>query len=780
MVLNKSSYTFVLKPGDHYEFEIEPVFYNTTTKIVEPMSASSKSTPREKKVCFGPITKFIKVDEEVLEIVNKNDERIQLPLGKLSPRIDQEDSMLKNTISCVSEKGLSALTSALNALVEKFHEEMCKKEGSESPGSESPTDAAGDNLDCSLLGESFPRCSSRSLLSKNSSKRCSQQMSSAGNMYREEDSRKKSKVDDNGEETEGEEDQLVEESRRCKKLESGEESERGGDRECEEEKGPQEVEDFMVRINEVVSQAVFMGILFEDCEVSNALMINREIVAKIKNSLQNHPDKCQCVIGVVRVVETLEKKKMVAKFQVFVNCEVFVAIQELSFEGIDFYGKDKVPAVVHTIEAGESLECETLGIFLQKNSKHFSEQMRESLNYQDLLRFCSLTIMNQGSGEDVKQFLKQALKDFGKGRQNSSLFIKFAMQSKQYLNKFETFTRLFETGSLNGQKLSGWQLCNVDKNRNRKKEKKLEVPVGLIKIHLDVTQATRDKLLDDLLNHDIGFAEYCSELKTGSELNEVRKSVENVAQSSFLDIKESCPDMFTDLNMKEFVGAKVTTAGPNNVYKRLVKHVETALGKSKTPEEPKDVPGEGCSELDSLSLLNLGRKMKGFSLVICALGQDKNFNQNSLMCVVEQVKDDKESAGVIINSYDENLREELKAEFDGTDILVEFIYVKKEQTSLVNGFQKQLQEVAVFAKKEYFSDRGVQTFHNCTIKDAISSIITDLVDIKAKVLYTFSEPYQAIELDPLGTLLRKGISVEYLAMKKLLNPIEARINKKIT
>jgi hypothetical protein len=54
MVLNKSSYTFVVKPGVHYEFEIEPVFYNTTTKIVEPMSASSKSTPREKNMRCKP------------------------------------------------------------------------------------------------------------------------------------------------------------------------------------------------------------------------------------------------------------------------------------------------------------------------------------------------------------------------------------------------------------------------------------------------------------------------------------------------------------------------------------------------------------------------------------------------------------------------------------------------------------------------------------------------------------------------------------------------------
>ena len=81
---------------------------------------------------FGPITKFIKVDEEVMEVVNKNDERIHLPLSKISPRIDPEDSRLKKTILCLVEKGVSALASALNALVNKFHDESCKKEVSTS------------------------------------------------------------------------------------------------------------------------------------------------------------------------------------------------------------------------------------------------------------------------------------------------------------------------------------------------------------------------------------------------------------------------------------------------------------------------------------------------------------------------------------------------------------------------------------------------------------------------------------------------------------------------
>ena len=81
---------------------------------------------------FGPITKFIKVDEEVMEVVNKNDERIHLPLSKISPRIDPKDSRLKKTILCLVEKGVSALASALNVLVNKFHDESCKKEVSTS------------------------------------------------------------------------------------------------------------------------------------------------------------------------------------------------------------------------------------------------------------------------------------------------------------------------------------------------------------------------------------------------------------------------------------------------------------------------------------------------------------------------------------------------------------------------------------------------------------------------------------------------------------------------
>ena len=389
-------------------------------------------------------------------------------------------------------------------------------------------------------------------------------------------------------------------------------------------------------------------------------------------------------------------------------------------------------------------------------------------------------MFNQGSGEDVKHFIKQSLKNFGKGKQNSSLFIEFAMLPESYLNKFEMFTRLFESGSLMGQKLSGRKLCNVDKNRNsRVKNSKLEVPLNLLKLHMSVPHTTREKLLDDLLNHQLDFTKYCATLKTSSEISNVKKNVEKVAKTSFSDLKEESPELFSDFNLKKFVGAKITPSGPNDVYKRLVKHVELAQSKQNEQQAAVELPHQACAEMDDLNILTLGRRMKGFQMMIFAMGKDESFNQNCLMCTVDQVIDDKECCGVIINSHDKNLRDDLKARFEGTGIVFEFIYVKRENVVVSNGFKKQLDEVAVFGNPEFFENKHIQTFYNCCVKEAISSIITDIVDIKSSVLYAFSEPGQGIELDPLGTLGRKQICVQYMALRNLLEPVQERINKKI-
>lgn len=774
---SKSSFMFLVKPGETYQFELEAFFYNNTSKVLEPISASSKTIAREKKVQFGPIVKFNLIDEEILEIVNKADERIQLLRIKLSPMLDSQDSMLKQIILKFRDKSTSALLAALNALVDKFHEEDCKVistiacEKEKISEAENIADTSEEERSILEEGNSFDKCSSVNLLSRNSSGRCSWNLSNAGSLYG--DKRKKLKSDDcnSGDET------VV--------SEGGVSSSKCGDDEQDlksEVDGDYDDNDLtMNRINEVITEAHFMGIKTDKCEIPNSLLINKDIVARLKESLMKHPDKSQCVIGVVRVMdENEENSKMLGKFQVFVNPELFLAVQELSFEGFDLFGKDKIAAVVHTVIDSEALSPETLGIFLNKNSKEFSCQLRENLTYQDLIRFCCLTVSNQGQGADVKDFIKEALKAFDKGKHLTSLFLYFALMPTSYLNKFEIFLRLFETGSLPGQKLSSRKLCNVDKNRKRKKDFKLEIPLSLLKLHKNVSQVNRDKLLEDLLEHNIDFPKYCSILKLSSEICDVKKTVEHVAKTNFGEIKEKCPDLFEDSILKSFVGAKVTSSGQNAAYNRLVKHVNIALTDDQRDETPVEQPLVVCSHSDNLNLLNLGRKMKQFDMIICNMGMDPTFNQQNSLCIVEQVKDPKsKSVGIIIDTNDEKWREEMSVNFGESDIVFEYIYVKREETLVSNGFQKELQAIAVFGKKEAFENKKIKSFYNCTAKEAIYSIIADIVSVKSAVLYSFSEAFQAFELDPLGTLARKKISVEYLAKRTLLTPLATKINKKI-
>ena len=65
--------------------------------------------------------------------------------------------------------------------------------------------------------------------------------------------------------------------------------------------------------------------------------------------------------------------------------------------------------------------------------------------------------------EDVKKYLKKRFKNISKGAQNVSTFLNFSFLSVGYLNKFEQFIRLFESGSLYGQKLSYRKVRNMDK-----------------------------------------------------------------------------------------------------------------------------------------------------------------------------------------------------------------------------------------------------------------------------------------------------------------------------
>ena len=183
----KSSYMFFVKPGEKYEFELEVLFYNNTTKGLEPISAASKTVPRDKKCAFGPVMKINAIDEEVFEIFNCKEENIQLFRSKLAPLLDSEDSMLKNVILKLNDKSTAALTCALNSVVEKFHvPESLKKLRDDKH------DFAAEESETSLLEDTGDdlECHSVSLLSKNSSKRCSIQISNAGSVYGEKRAKK--------------------------------------------------------------------------------------------------------------------------------------------------------------------------------------------------------------------------------------------------------------------------------------------------------------------------------------------------------------------------------------------------------------------------------------------------------------------------------------------------------------------------------------------------------------------------------------------------------------
>ena len=246
--------------------------------------------------------------------------------------------------------------------------------------------------------------------------------------------------------------------------------------------------DIMDSVNEVIKNARYKSINPDWCEIPAGISVNKDLVSQLKDALVTHPDKTQVFLGVVCVTD--DEDNMIGGFHVYVNPELFLALRELSLEGFSIQKNNFLPAIVHELGEHDSLDAVTLGMFLNKNSKDFSQKIRDNMKYQDLVRFCVSTISNQTKGSEVavKDYLKLALKEFSKGRSNWSLFISLASLPASYLTKFEQFIALFERGALFGQKLSGRQLCNADKKRKRKKSLKLMIPVTMLKLHMKVEE----------------------------------------------------------------------------------------------------------------------------------------------------------------------------------------------------------------------------------------------------------------------------------------------------
>ena len=93
----------------------------------EPLSASSRTTPRDKKVPFGPVKKVTVIDEQVIKIENETGDEVFLGVQKLAPLIDKEDSRLKQELINLQNKDTNVLAKCLNNLITKMHGEEFRK-----------------------------------------------------------------------------------------------------------------------------------------------------------------------------------------------------------------------------------------------------------------------------------------------------------------------------------------------------------------------------------------------------------------------------------------------------------------------------------------------------------------------------------------------------------------------------------------------------------------------------------------------------------------------------
>ena len=119
MSVCKSTFTFLLKEGEDFEYQLEPFFLNTKSQEVEPLSASPNSTPRANKKPFGAILKIVKIDEDIIQILNKESEVLCLEVKRLSPLIDTDESRLKNALTDLKVKPTDELVNSMSQLVAK-------------------------------------------------------------------------------------------------------------------------------------------------------------------------------------------------------------------------------------------------------------------------------------------------------------------------------------------------------------------------------------------------------------------------------------------------------------------------------------------------------------------------------------------------------------------------------------------------------------------------------------------------------------------------------------
>ena len=395
----KSVYTLLVVDGSRYKYELEPFFLNQKSKLLEPMSADSQSTPRHLKTDFGPVESIELLSGEVIELKNKENVALQLSVNRLNPLLDSKETKLKKTLLALQPQGPEALVSSLKCLLAKFHSP--ENELSVQQLTTPVTPNSKSNEGESENSEGFEGASEKSdehvetvMQSDGGSQSVSRQLSITldehGDLYE----------DENGNNQGGSEDAVCNKKRK-----------ESPEIETEEE----DFDDLLSEIVKVIERAEFNLINFQDANIPKDVQVDAELVQHLKALLQHTPDKTQIFVGVVCNVDENGKH---GKYQVCVNAEIFVALFELQIEGIQICAtEDSFYAVVHIITPENKVDTRSLVKYLNVNAKDFSDRVRNSTKYQDLVRFAATVVTNSKcSPESTTNFVKAALRGFSKGK----------------------------------------------------------------------------------------------------------------------------------------------------------------------------------------------------------------------------------------------------------------------------------------------------------------------------------------------------------------------------
>ena len=103
-------------PQDNLLLRGEPRRVGPTTVI---RAVYKMEYTRANKKPFGAIHKIAKIDEDIIQIFNKESEVLYVEVKRLSPLIDTDESRLKNALTDLKVKPTDELVNSMSQLVAK-------------------------------------------------------------------------------------------------------------------------------------------------------------------------------------------------------------------------------------------------------------------------------------------------------------------------------------------------------------------------------------------------------------------------------------------------------------------------------------------------------------------------------------------------------------------------------------------------------------------------------------------------------------------------------------